>query len=114
MEKTRVVNARTDKESLAVGDVVFLKEDTSRCLWRMAKIEELIPGRDGKIRSAKIRVLTKETKKPIILRRPIQLLVPTEVKGENEHNTLAEHHNWCQRRECRKCVNLFHNLFNYA
>ena len=68
---------------LAVGGIVFMKEQgTSRCLWRMARIEELLPGRDGKVRSAKIRVLTKETKKPTLLRRPIQLLIPTEVTSK--------------------------------
>lgn len=80
LEKAKRISDRTKEEILAVGDIVFMKErGTARCLWRMARIEELLPGRDGKIRAAKIRLMTKETHKPTMLRRPIQLLIPTEV-----------------------------------
>ena len=52
--------------------VVILKEDgTAKCLWKLAKVTETLEGRDGKVRSAKIQVLSKE--KVIYLKRPIQL-----------------------------------------
>ena len=50
---TWIATRRASKDSsqkIAVGDMVLLKKDnTSRCFWNMAKVEELIPGQDGKI-----------------------------------------------------------------
>ena len=56
---------------------MILKEDgTAKCLWKLAKVTETLEGRDGKVRSAKIQVLSKE--KVINLRHPIQHLIPLE------------------------------------
>lgn len=42
---------------IAIEDVVILKNDTSnRMFWKMAKVEELLPGKDGNIRVAVIKV----------------------------------------------------------
>ena len=63
---------------IKTGDVVVLKEDcTARCLWKLAKITELIIGRDGRIRAAKVQLLSKD--KVTTIRRPVQHLVPLEV-----------------------------------
>ena len=60
------------------GDIVVLKEDcTARCLWKLAKIVELITGRDGRTRAAKVQLLSKD--KVTTIRRPVQNLVPLEV-----------------------------------
>ena len=48
--------------------------------WKLAKVEELLPSSDGVVRSAKVRV-NGEGGKPITLRRPIQYLIPLEVKA---------------------------------
>lgn len=70
-------NSNDNARKVKVGDIVILKEEgTARCLWKLAKVTETLEGRDGKIRSAKIQVLSKE--KVIQLRRPIQHLVPLE------------------------------------
>ena len=42
-------------------------------------VQELLPGRDGQIRSAKVKVAGKGDRKPQVLRRVIQDLIPVEV-----------------------------------
>ena len=45
----------------SVGDVVIIHEDKlKRCDWRIGKIVELITSKDGKIRSAKVGVISKD------------------------------------------------------
>ena len=63
------------------GDIVTVaKEGVSRGKWRLGKVEELITGKDGEIRVAKVKVLTKKGK-PIYLNRPVQKFYPLEVRG---------------------------------
>ncbi|CAB4032048.1 Hypothetical predicted protein, partial [Paramuricea clavata] len=71
------------KESIEVGDVVILKDGNQpRTFWRLAKIETLIPSKDKIVRSVMVKVLGNDKKKPILLRRPIQHLVPLEVRSK--------------------------------
>ena len=88
------------KDKTAVGNIVFIKErGTARCWWKMAKIEELLPGRDGNIRAANIKVVSKEKCKPSMI-RPVQLLIPTKVNSRNGNWTLTwNYFSWTQ------CVN---------
>ena len=69
--------------NICVGDVVILKgEGTARCFWKMAKVINLMPGSDGKIRAAEVSVLNDDSKQGITkLRRPLQLLIPTEIRS---------------------------------
>ena len=77
----------SESTTLSVGDVVLLAEPgTARCLWKLARVEELLRGEDGVVRAAKIRV-NKGLKKASVLRRPIQLLVPTEVQSSEHKDT---------------------------
>ena len=57
------------------GEVVIMKENTPRSMWKLAKVQNTHRGRDGKIRSIEI-------KKPNgnLVRRPPQLLIPLEGK----------------------------------
>ena len=74
---------KNTQKVLSKGDVVLLKEDgTARCLWRLAEVRELIPSRDGTVRAAKIQVLSAD-KRIVMLRRPIQLLIPLEVSQDS-------------------------------
>ncbi|XP_014836152.1 PREDICTED: uncharacterized protein LOC106914091 [Poecilia mexicana] len=60
---------------LKVGGVVLLGEDyTPRQTWKMGRIVEVFPGKDGLIRSCNVRTSTGG-----LLRRPIQLFYPSEV-----------------------------------
>lgn len=60
---------------LKVGDIVLIGQDNlPRQVWKLGKIEELFPGRDGLIRSCSVRTTT-----GTFLRRPIQLLYNLEI-----------------------------------
>lgn len=66
-----------------VGDVVLIKEEKPRLLWKMGKIECCKEGRDGAVRSATVRVMG-GGQSPIMIRRPIRLLIPLEFSSLNE------------------------------
>lgn len=73
------------EDSIAIGDIVILKDEGSaRIFWKLAKVEELIRSKDNVVRSAKIRVLNNQNRKPVLLRRPIQHLIPLEVRAEQQ------------------------------
>ncbi|KAJ8011745.1 hypothetical protein DPEC_G00061450 [Dallia pectoralis] len=60
---------------LRVGDVILIGEDnTPRQTWKMARITELFPGRDGLVRSCRVRTSTES-----LLKRPVQLIYPLEI-----------------------------------
>ena len=43
--------------SVRVGDIVILKDDsTSRALWKLGKVEEVLPGNDRKVGAAIVKV----------------------------------------------------------
>ena len=63
-----------------IGDIVTVAEEgVSRGKWRLGKVEELITVKDGEIRGANVKVLTKKGK-PMYLNRPVQKLYPLEVR----------------------------------
>ena len=57
---------------------MLLKEDLPRGVWKLAKITELISSDDGKIRAAKVLLLTKKA-----LNRP---LLAWECRGVSAEN----------------------------
>jgi hypothetical protein len=73
-----------------IGNIVILKDDTSRGNWKFGKITQLVKSRDGEIRSAK--VLTSNGKE---IGRPLNLLYPLEVseQSQNELKNKKEIHN---------------------
>ena len=64
-----------NKQTIKVGDVVLVHNDTPRTMWKLAVIESLIKGNDGLVRAANIRTATGKTN------RPIARLVPLEVSS---------------------------------
>ena len=50
----------------------------SRNFWKLAKVEELVEGRDGKVRSAIVKTISDQGK-PSRVRRVLQYLVPLEI-----------------------------------
>ena len=74
---------RGKKESqnkVSIGDVVLVHEDnTKRSNWKMGKVLEQIVGKDGVVRGAKLRLITKG--KPFIVNRAVQKLYPLEVSS---------------------------------
>ena len=67
-----------------VGDVVLVgTDDKRRLLWPLAKIIELIPGRDGALRLAKVK-----TQHGVLL-RPLQRLYPLEMSEADEAHRIT-------------------------
>ena len=56
-----------------IGEVVIMKENSPRSTWKLARVENLHRGRDGKLRSIEIKKSNGN-----ICRRPPQLLIPLE------------------------------------
>ncbi|CAB4002148.1 Hypothetical predicted protein [Paramuricea clavata] len=52
--------------------------------WKIGRVEALLKSKDGEVRGVKLRALNKKGK-PIVLRRPIQKLVPLEIKEERKN-----------------------------
>ena len=73
---------RQKKESLiAIGDVVVLKDDvTKRQFWKLGVVTELLPGRDGNVRAAVVRI---SGDRKSLLRRSINHLIPIEVRDDS-------------------------------
>ena len=74
------------------GDVVLVHEDNvKRSNWKMGKVVGLITGKDGEVRGAKLKLITKG--KAILVNRALQKLYPLEVRSvtrecENQTNEL--------------------------
>ena len=69
-----------------VGDVVTVHdENLPRGLWRLGRVEELINGANGKVRSVVVRIPSKGANSKVI-KRPIQRLYPLEFSSEESSN----------------------------
>jgi hypothetical protein len=66
-------------ETPKIGDVVLIKEDVSRGLWKLAKIKQLTVSRDGNIRSCSV-----ELPSGTVLNRPLNLLFPIETSKSDD------------------------------
>lgn len=77
--------------NIDVGDVVILKnESTNRMFWKLAKVEQLLPGKDGLVRAAVIKVSNSD-RNPRLLKRSVKHLYPLEVNfNENSQIDQAE------------------------
>ena len=74
---------RTESELIEVDDVVLLKDDNTPSIFcKLAVVQELIMGKDGHVKNAKVKVLN-NSGKLVILTRSVSHLVPLEV-----HSTL--------------------------
>ena len=56
-------------------------DSTKRACWKLARVEELLESKDGRIRAARVKVANAE-RNSVSLMRVIQRLVPLEVKAE--------------------------------
>ena len=67
---------------MRVGEVVIIfDKDAPRGQWHMGVVEELLAGRDGKVRGAVIKTVQKSGRQ-VRLRRAVQHLYPLEVQEE--------------------------------
>ena len=82
---TAKANRANSLKPIDIGDIVLIRnEGTPRCFWKLAKVTELIPGKDSIVRSIWLQVAT--DKKPMKLRRPIQLITPLEISHKDYIN----------------------------
>ena len=67
---------------IAVGDIVIVQNDkTKRNFWKLAKVEELLPGEDGVVRAAAIKTCSNNANRFQLLRRSVKHLIPLEVRS---------------------------------
>ena len=79
--------------TLSTGDVVTVHEDgLPRGLWRLGRIESVIPGNDGKIRAAVVKTRSKKGR-ITLLKRPVQKLFPLELVSERSEQELDQGNN---------------------
>ncbi|GFW72427.1 DUF5641 domain-containing protein [Trichonephila clavipes] len=85
-------NEKSSREP-KVGEIVLMGDDNQkRLFWPMARISELIPGRDGKIRTVKLKTWHGTVLRPVQRVYPLEIhanenCVPEEVAGEGESNS---------------------------
>ena len=69
--------------TVSAGDVVTVHEDgLPRGLWRLGKIESVIPGNDEEIRAAVVKVVKSKRGRTTLLKRPVKKLFPLELFSE--------------------------------
>ena len=80
------------KREIQKGDIVHVFEDrTPRQKWSIGKVERVLPGRDGFIRSAELTTVNKSGN-VVRVKRPIQKLHPLEVEREQEKPSMDVHY----------------------
>ena len=62
-----------NQQKIKTGDIVLIHNDKPHVDWRLAVIEELIPGGDGLIRAANTRTSTGKTNIPITKLYPLEV-----------------------------------------
>ncbi|XP_068692502.1 uncharacterized protein [Montipora foliosa] len=79
-EQHRCSKRVSSLRKVQVGDVVCIHEKTTpRQLWRLGSVQRLLPGPDGEVRSAVVKVKSGNLPSSE-WRRPLQRLYPLEVK----------------------------------
>jgi hypothetical protein len=74
------------KEIIKIGDVVQIHQDSKRSEWKLAVVEQLNRGADGKVRSAEIRTANGRTSRPINKLYPLEVFESSEklIRSESE------------------------------
>ena len=87
---------RSSSVEIRTGDIVVIHDEKKpRGFWSLGQIEQVLPGRDDKLRSATVRVFT-GGRRSKLLRCPVQRLYPVEFSArlhsdqEQENTTTSE------------------------
>ncbi|GFV10443.1 uncharacterized protein TNCV_1950941 [Trichonephila clavipes] len=65
---------RIVQKNLDIGDLVLIKHDNSPPLqWKLGKVTETFPGKDGKVRVVKVKTQTSELVRPIAKLCPLPI-----------------------------------------
>ena len=77
---------------LEIGDIVLIKEDfkVPRNMWKLGKAVELVKGRDGNTRAAKLLTASNSGLQQNCY-RPVQKLIPFEIVKNNKVNSNENH-----------------------
>ena len=92
--RENAINRGRKGEGPKVGDVVVIHEDnTKRALWKLGRVVDLIKGKDGVIRGARVKTNSRYSGGGID--RPLQKLFPLErgrgeLKNDNSGNLLVD------------------------
>ena len=69
---------------ILAGDIVIVyDENCPEGLWKLGKVEMLLPGADGNVRGAVVRV-NSSGQCSTLLKRPVQQLYPLEVRASEQ------------------------------
>lgn len=66
--------------NIKVGQIVQIRDDQSRLFWKLARVEELVQGADGNIRTAIVKTSTGRTSRPLVHLYPLELHCNLEPK----------------------------------
>ena len=71
---------QAEPNTICKGDIVIVQDENNpkRNTWKIAIVEQLVKGKDGETRGAKVRKASRKGK-PEILNRPLQKLYPLEI-----------------------------------
>ena len=73
----------TSGAKVSAGDVVVVQEENEkRASWKLALVQELLIGKDGKARGAVIKCASRGGR-PSTMRRPVQRLYPVEIGSDS-------------------------------
>jgi hypothetical protein len=88
MNLYRKTKGNNNDNNITVDDVVLIKDDepAPRTQWRMGRVLELVRRRDGQVRGARLRVLSKAGKQSSV-HRPVQRLIPFEIREKPTVNS---------------------------
>ena len=104
---------------MRIGEIVVIKDDKPRLLWRKGKINRFLECRDGKNRGAELVVFQPKKKKTCMINRPIRHLAPLSVSDNFEEkndfqikNESAKEDDRRPRRIAAQNTDLIRNLKN--
>ena len=84
LRETHSASNGRHSEKNSIGDIVIIYDDKQpRHLWKIAKVQSVIAGRDGRVRGAEVKV----GKSGYVIKRPVNRLFPL-VKVENSGEKL--------------------------
>ena len=90
LREQAVCVSRGKNESITVGDIVIIKNDkTNRNFWKLAMVETLLRGDDNMVRAAVVKVVGGKGDQLQRLRRPIQHLIPIEVRANERPDSIS-------------------------
>ena len=87
---------------LRIMEIVIIKDDKPRLLWRKGKINRFLESRNGKVRRAELVVFHPKAKKTCTINRPIQHLVPLEVSDNFEEENDFQIKNGSAKEDARR------------